>query len=192
MKVVRPNNNARAIVNVNGNSNSKDSNVNVNANANANANVNTDAEKSTNADTKGKEENINIQKGDIVKIDEHFEFTIKSAKKEENKVSIISENFINNEKEKSEAIEKLMNDLLPKVEEEEKAEKEEKTREEEEEEKNNDNNITFEITLTKRQKDMFDKKGGVQWLKRHIDRVDTRKKKKKSKKGKDEQHNKGD
>lgn len=53
--------------------------------------------------------------------------------------------------EKEKTIESLMNELLPKV-------------------KNDENHVTFEITLTKRQKESYDAKGGLSWLKKCIDR----------------------
>lgn len=61
------------------------------------------------------------------------------------------ETVINTVIEEKETIESLMNDLLPKVE-------------------NDEKHITFEITLTKRQKEVYDSKGGLSWLKKCIDR----------------------
>ena len=86
---------------------------------------------------------VEIKQGDSIKV-ENQEFIVKDAKKEEKTIFIETEKCI-----ETEEIENLMNELLPKV-------------------KEDERNITFEITLTKRQKEIFDKKGGISWLKKMI------------------------
>ena len=96
---------------------------------------------------------VDIKKGDLIKV-KSIEFTVKNAKKEENKIFIETEEDINISKQKEEkaTIENLMNELLPKISD------------------NDEKNITFEITLTRRQKEIYDQKGGISWLKKCIDR----------------------
>ena len=68
-------------------------------------------------------------------------------------------------KENEYSLQSLMAEMLPKVETETETEK----------------NTTFEITLTKRQKEIFDNKGGVKWLKKMLIGGITKKNKKKKK-----------
>ena len=97
---------------------------------------------------------IPIGKGDTVKVEntEYGNFTIlvDNIKRESENIVIDAKTIEGLNTKKPDTIEDLMTSMLPVQTE------------------PNDKNVTFEITLTKRQKDIFDKKGGVNWLKKAL------------------------
>ena len=95
-----------------------------------------------------------IKQGDNVKLENtiygDFEIIVKDIKSEQKNTVIVAESQLVGEtnNNNNNTIENLMSDMLA--------------------EAKNDKNVTFEITLTKRQKAIWDKKGGVAWLKKKL------------------------
>lgn len=96
-----------------------------------------------------------IKQGDNVKLENtiygDFEITVKEIKSEQKNTVIIAESqLVGETNNNNNTIENLMSDMLAEA------------------KNKDDKNVTFEITLTKRQKAIWDKKGGVQWLKKKL------------------------